>query len=497
MQIRHASSVRRSLPALVLVSAALQSASGAAQAQDMLFDFQGNTPSVTPTFIALDCDGTVLTEEVRWEAGTENGTNNYRRLGLNAGTRVESGQQPRAILSIPIAHRNTRVRLRLPNDTTVFYQPSILVRGGPPATGFGWTPFKDIVLGTTDLAVVTFASGARSFGQLGGSANSYFSFFEVVTAANSRFSALTPDGSVVQLTGSVPVPSNYQTGTGLSIVVDGQPWDSGFANDAFHVSVDDISIMSLSRGTDCDNSGTPDIFWRNRETGQTYQWLMNQTTVQAFRPVGTFAGNWRIVGAGNIDNQGASDLVMQDTVTGDVRAWLYNADGSLAARRWLGNPGSTWRASAVADMTYDAMSDIIFRSTDGSNAIWTISSSGTLQSVVGLPFVADEAWTIIGAADMDYDGQNDLLWSRHGEVVLWSFGRDISMPINISYLGFAPTDWTLLAAGDFDNDGLDNDLMWHNQTTGDIGMWGMNAATLASWSGITNIGTTTAWQGGN
>jgi hypothetical protein len=225
---------------------------------------------------------------------------------------------------------------------------------------------------------------------------------------------------------------------------------------------------------------------------------MNQTTVQGFRPVGTFPGNWRMVGAGNIDNQGASDLVMQDTVTGDVRAWLYNADGSLVARRWLGNPGTAWRASAVADFNYDAMSDIVFRNSDGSNALWTINSSGTLESVQSLPYVGDSAWTIIGAADFNFDGQNDLLWSRHGEVVQWLMEPTPLTPIFIRYMGFAPTDWSLVAAGDFDADGIDNDLVWHNTETGDVGIWRVgDSNAVDAWIGLTNIGTDTPWQGAN
>lgn len=489
----------RRLAVLLLLS------SSPALAQDMLFDFDGNAPSVQPTFIAYDCDGTVLNEAVRWEAASTSG-NNYRRLGLNAGTRATTGDWPRALVRFAVASPNTRVRIRMPSDSTGLRQPLILTRSEPESRGFGWTPFFDGM--DVFPRTCTFENGVQTLGSISVGTQGITEYVEVVTSRNATsLTLLTGGGQIEVRRGSATPPVGYDNVRGVSLVVgsnpagsSGQPTGSN-TNDAFYFSFDDISIMSLSRGTDCDNNGSADLFWRNPATGQSYQWLMGQTglgvpRVNDFRPIGTFAGNWRIVGAGNIDNQGASDLVMQDTVTGDVRVWLFDAEGSLVARRWLGNPGATWRASAVADLNYDAMSDIVFRNSNGSNAVWTISSSGTLQSVVGLPYVGDTDWKIIGACDMNYDGQNDILWSRNGEVVVWLLGRDRS-PSEINYLGFAPTDWQFLAAGDFDRDGVDNDLMWHNTTTGDIGMWDMNSQTIAAWVPLTNIGTTTAWQGGN
>jgi hypothetical protein len=469
----------------------------------MVFDFQGNAPSVTPQLFAFDCDGSVLSETVRWEEAAEN-TNNYRRLGLSAGTRATTGDYPKAMVHIPVASQSFRLIVRTPEDRTSLREPVLLVRGDPSSSEQGWTHRFDF--GIAEISRVTFANGlVTSTVLVSLSPTTRPTRYELRKA--STYTNFTPGndsrfGSFG--TGFLPLPLGFGQSTGVSIVVGGVPANNtgepegSNTNDAFHVSLDDISIMSLSRGTDCDNSGSPDIFWRNPSTGQTYQWLMNQTTVQGFRPVGTFPGNWRMVGAGNIDNQGASDLVMQDTVTGDVRAWLYNADGSLVARRWLGNPGTAWRASAVADFNYDAMSDIVFRNSDGSNALWTINSSGTLESVQSLPYVGDSAWTIIGAADFNFDGQNDLLWSRHGEVVQWLMEPTPLTPIFIRYMGFAPTDWSLVAAGDFDADGIDNDLVWHNTETGDVGIWRVgDSNAVDAWIGLTNIGTDTPWQGAN
>jgi hypothetical protein len=472
-------------------------------AQDMNFDFEGNAPSVQPQFFAFDCDGTVLSETVRWESASSGG-NNYRRLGLNAGPRATTGDYAKAMVHIPVASQSFRLTIRTPDDRTSSRPPLLLVRGGTVSNARGWTHRTQD--GIFEMLRVDFANGVETSTEVLSQVVATINppILRVITT--SMFTQFVPtlnDGNASFGVATSLLPPGLTQGTGVSIVVGGAAANlSGLpegsnTNDAFYVSLDDIAIMSLSRGTDCDNSGSPDIFWRNPSTGQTYQWLMNQTTVQGFRPVGTFPGNWRMVGAGNIDNQGASDLVMQDTITGDVRAWLYNADGSLVARRWLGNPGTAWRASAVADFNNDAMSDIVFRNTTtGENALWTITSSGTLQGVGSLPFVGDTAWQIIGACDINYDGLNDLLWSRHGEIVVWRMNPDRE-PALIDYLGFAPTDWKLIAAGDFDNDGLDNDLMWHNEATGDIGLWGMDQQVLQSWTGVTNIGTATAWQGGN
>ena len=54
-----------------------------------------------------------------------------------------------------------------------------------------------------------------------------------------------------------------------------------------------------------------------------------------------------------------------------------------------------------------------------------------------------------------------------------------------------------MTIGNLDDDGIDNDLMWHNPTTGVVGAWIMNYETLTAWQGLTVIATDQQWRAAN
>jgi hypothetical protein len=199
--------------------------------------------------------------------------------------------------------------------------------------------------------------------------------------------------------------------------------------------------------------------------------------------------------------------VWQNTTTGAVYYWALATDGTIANWAYIGGPGTNWKASAVVDLNYDSLSDIVFRNTTtGENAVWFLSQ-GSVSGFEFLPTVADQKYQIIGACDLNWDGQNDLLWSfefvRSNEVTpdtdlvyAWMLGRNRSVD-QFRYLGAITTDWSYVGAGDFDADRRDNDLVWHNRLSGSVGAWYMQGASISTWGVFNQINPGTPWVGGN
>jgi hypothetical protein len=84
--------------------------------------------------------------------------------------------------------------------------------------------------------------------------------------------------------------------------------------------------------------------------------------------------------------------------------------------------------------------------------------------------------------DIDGDGHEDLLWRNNstGEVVAWFMnGPTIAGAGSISPARGPDLNWRLAGLGDFDGDGKP-DLVWRNQATGANEVWLMNGLTRKS-----------------
>ena len=104
----------------------------------------------------------------------------------------------------------------------------------------------------------------------------------------------------------------------------------------------------------------------------------------------------------------------------------------------------------------------------------------TLASTATLPISAGLDWTLVHVADFDGDLKADLLW-RHtsGKVGLWRL--DGATILSTAVIGNVPVDWTIVGVGNFDGlSGLD--ILWRH-TTGEVAVW------LMDGTAILNMGT--------
>src|SRR5689334_9118339 len=85
-------------------------------------------------------------------------------------------------------------------------------------------------------------------------------------------------------------------------------------------------------------------------------------------------------------------------------------------------------------------------------------------------------WQLQGTGDLDGDGTPDLVWwnQSSGQVYLWKMnGAAVAAALPIATV--ADLSWRLVAVRDFDGDGR-ADLLWRNRTTGQVYVWFMNGS---------------------
>ncbi len=186
----------------------------------------------------------------------------------------------------------------------------------------------------------------------------------------------------------------------------------------------------------------------------------------------------------DLDGDGHSDIVWRDT-GGTVAMWLMSAAQVLSSGG-AGTVPAAWSIAGQRDFDGNGKADWLWRDTGGDTSMWFMSgaqvaSAASLGNVTG-------AWTIVAVLDLDGDGKGDILWrDAGGNLALWFMnGAHVASSAG---LGNVPTAWTIVATGDFNGD-RHGDLLWRD-TSGNLALWLMRGAQVASSVGLGNV--PTAW----
>ena len=78
--------------------------------------------------------------------------------------------------------------------------------------------------------------------------------------------------------------------------------------------------------------------------------------------------NWTIVGTGDFNGDGKSDILWRDT-SGTVAIWLMNGFANVGSGGSR-NGANHWSVAETGDFNGDGKSDILWRDTSGDVAIW-------------------------------------------------------------------------------------------------------------------------------
>jgi VCBS repeat protein/Big-like domain-containing protein len=177
------------------------------------------------------------------------------------------------------------------------------------------------------------------------------------------------------------------------------------------------------------------------------------------------------------------DLVWQHA-DGRLAVWIMQGT-TLRSGEPLGPaplPDPLWQIVASADFDSNGTPDVVFQHAgDGRLAVWLMNGAALAAGVALSPSeVTDLHWKIRGAADIDGDAHPDLIWQNQttGQVSVWLMngtqlrdGRLLTAPL------VADPAWQIVGVGDFNHDGHP-DLIWQNQENGLICAWLLDGTKL-------------------
>jgi hypothetical protein len=236
-----------------------------------------------------------------------------------------------------------------------------------------------------------------------------------------------------------------------------------------------------------------DLLWQHRTTGHVATWVMRERSLIDGRLLtrGQLADlGWKIGGAADFDHDGHTDILWQHD-DGRLAVWQMNdttmMSGALTTAQ-TSPQDPDWRVRSVADLNSDGRADLIWQHrVTGQLKAWLMfdGSNRLFEATFAPGAVPDTSWQIVGAADFNRDGQIDLLWQNqaNGLISVWKLewsaqlGWSVTSGELLNPGQVSDTNWKIRGVADIDRDGQP-DLIWQNQSTGQISTWLMNGTSL-------------------
>jgi hypothetical protein len=142
--------------------------------------------------------------------------------------------------------------------------------------------------------------------------------------------------------------------------------------------------------------------------------------------------------------------------------------------------------SKKKDFNADGKPDLVWQHREtGQIGVWFMDQATQIGWSYFEPAqVSDTGWKIVGVSDLNADDKLDLIWQHQmtGQIGVWLMnGTTLISTVNFTPAQVTDISWKIVGISDFNCDGQP-DLVWHNQASGQIGVWLMNGTTLSSVS---------------
>ncbi|NJR15483.1 MAG: VCBS repeat-containing protein [Calothrix sp. CSU_2_0] len=291
---------------------------------------------------------------------------------------------------------------------------------------------------------------------------------------------------------------NFVTGQNTVWLMDG----SNVLKDFYVLPIVDSDIPNWNfKLGDTNGDRKMDLIWRNYKTGQNIVWQMNRETISGFsflNPVNSDVSDakWDFEIA-NSNGDTRSDLIWYNRETGQIYSWILNESGlNIETEGLLPTVGDLDWKFKIADTDGNGKTDLVWRNyRTGDNTIWFLKDNGLEYNYRALvDKLPDLNWDF-GVVDTNGDGKSDLVWRNYktGENTIWKISISPVDENNLatgviekanSFPAIIDLNWDF-NIGDYNGDGK-SDLLWRNFQTGENQLWFLDNLKVQD-NGVANI----------
>lgn len=188
-----------------------------------------------------------------------------------------------------------------------------------------------------------------------------------------------------------------------------------------------------------------------------------------------------------------SEILCRRNSDGGVYLRLIEGTNDLGTATLLSSVASHWVLEARADLDGNGQRDLIWRDVStGFMSYWLLNGSNYDVAFDTNTIVYASHWSVAGTGDLTGDGHEDILWRQvndnHG-LYLWTMNGGVRVAAD-TIVAALSSNWRV-KTGWFDADSR-KDLLLHNPSTGDVIIGLMDGATMVTNS-LVMTGVGDAW----
>jgi hypothetical protein len=245
----------------------------------------------------------------------------------------------------------------------------------------------------------------------------------------------------------------------------------------------DAAVQALERArSDFSGDGFNDLLWQDVANGYLATWNLKggETSWTAEgSSLQLIDKNWRVVGTGDFDGDGKPDILWHHRLTGGLFLWYMNGTTrkGFASLTITGEPDTRWKVVGVGDFNGDHKPDIVWQHDTGWLAVWMMNGPVVMSWPDMTPNkVLDPRWRVVGVADLNADGNSDLIFQHtgSGDMAAWMMNGTVRQEfVSIFPTTILDKNWRLAAVVDVNGDQAP-DFVWQNGPMGAVAVWYMS-----------------------
>lgn len=246
-------------------------------------------------------------------------------------------------------------------------------------------------------------------------------------------------------------------------------------------------------GSDLNGDGNPDILLRNTRTGSNVIWNMRNTSILGGGEFSVLSTDWRLAATGDFDHDNNGDIFWRNQNTGENVIWRMNNAQGIVGAITVPTLGTEWELATTGDFNSDGEEDLFWRHKNtGTNVVWYLDDGVLVGGKEVLSLSTD--WSLEASGDFNSDNNEDLIWRNtlDGYASVWYSDGNSNIVGGETIAQFQDLNWRFQGSADMNRDGQ-SDLLLRNFGDGTNVLWTMSGSRITSGSAFSVL-PDTGWE---